>query len=50
MAGTPTTTPTAPGLANGSPAPRWLVVVTATGFADERTDGVAVVPITALGP
>ena len=31
-------------------APRRLVVVTATGFAYERTDGVAVVPITALGP
>lgn len=31
-------------------APRRLVVITATGFAYERTDGVAVVPITALGP
>ena len=31
-------------------APRQLVVVTAAGFAYERTDGVAVVPITALGP
>ena len=30
--------------------PRRLVVITATGFAYERTDGVAVVPITALGP
>lgn len=30
--------------------PRRLVVLTATGFAYERTDGVAVVPITALGP
>lgn len=29
---------------------RRLVVITATGFAYERTDGVAVVPITALGP
>ena len=31
-------------------APRRLVVITATGFAYERTDGVAVVPIAALGP
>ena len=31
-------------------APRRLVVVTASGFAYERTDGVAVVPITALKP
>ena len=31
-------------------APSRLVVITATGFAYERTDGVAVVPITALGP
>lgn len=30
--------------------PRRLVVLTATGFGYERTDGVAVVPITALGP
>ena len=30
--------------------PRRLVVITATGFAYERTDGVAVAPITALGP
>ena len=30
--------------------PRRLVVITATGFTYERTDGVAVVPITALGP
>lgn len=30
--------------------PRRLLVITATGFAYERTDGVAVVPITALGP
>ena len=30
--------------------PAKLVVVTATGYAFERTDGVAVVPITTLGP
>ena len=30
--------------------PRRLVVITATGFAYERTDGVAVAPITSLGP
>lgn len=30
--------------------PERLVVVTAAGYAYERTDGVAVVPITALGP
>ena len=30
--------------------PSRLVVITATGFAYERTDGVAVVPITSLGP
>ena len=30
--------------------PERLVVLTATGYAYERTDGVAVVPITSLGP
>ena len=30
--------------------PRRLVVLTATGFAYERTDGVTVVPITTLKP
>ena len=30
--------------------PKRLVVLTATGYAYERTDGVAVVPITNLGP
>ena len=30
--------------------PERLVVLTATGYAYERTDGVAVVPLTALGP
>jgi hypothetical protein len=31
-------------------APAALVVVTATGAAGQRSDGVHVVPITALGP
>ena len=31
-------------------APKRLVVLTATGYAYERTDGVAVVPITSLAP
>ena len=30
--------------------PRRLVVITATGFAYERTDGVAAVPVTRLSP
>ncbi len=30
--------------------PRRLVVITSGGYAYERTDGVCVVPITALGP
>ncbi len=30
--------------------PKRLVVLTATGYAYERTDGVAVVPVTGLGP
>ena len=31
-------------------APSRLIVVTATGYAFERPDGVCVVPVTALGP
>ena len=30
--------------------PKRLVVLTAAGYAYERTDGVAVAPITCLGP
>jgi len=35
---------------DGTGDPARLVVVTVGGYAYERDDGVAVVPITALGP